>query len=123
MILQNHLHEKEVEEVSDNDYESEENGSESSDYEKHSDTDDEDTEEARSEIGEDSNSEDELERQNNENPIVDTNPPVNIPDTALELFQLFFTENLLQETTETDIFGAEKIQKATPLQKNSIRHK
>ncbi|KAG5881851.1 hypothetical protein JTB14_034131 [Gonioctena quinquepunctata] len=51
-----------LEEVSDNDYDSEED-----DYEEHSDTDDEDTEKARSEIGEDSDSEEELERQNNEN--------------------------------------------------------
>ncbi|KAG5888333.1 hypothetical protein JTB14_014564 [Gonioctena quinquepunctata] len=45
---------------------SEEDASEASDYEKH-DTDDEDTEEARSEIGEDSDSGEKLERQNNEN--------------------------------------------------------
>ncbi|KAG5864309.1 hypothetical protein JTB14_031033 [Gonioctena quinquepunctata] len=79
-----------VEEVSDNDdndYDSKEDASEPSDYEEHSDTDDEDTEEARSEIGEDRDNEEELERQNNENvrpgwkrwnclpqPIVDTNP-------------------------------------------------
>ncbi|KAG5886167.1 hypothetical protein JTB14_024847 [Gonioctena quinquepunctata] len=44
-------------EVSDNDYDPEEDASEPSDYEEHSDTDDEDTEEARSEIGEDSDTE------------------------------------------------------------------
>ncbi|KAG5888911.1 hypothetical protein JTB14_006054 [Gonioctena quinquepunctata] len=87
-----HRHEKGV---SDNDYDSEEGASEPSDYEEHSDTD-----EATSEIGEDSASEEELERQNNVNvcttgmeemmnslencfsqPILDTNPPGNIPET------------------------------------------
>ncbi|KAG5893332.1 hypothetical protein JTB14_033498 [Gonioctena quinquepunctata] len=65
-----------VEEVSDNDYDSEEDASEPIDNEEHSDTDDEDTKEARSKIGEDIDCEEELERQNNENPIVDTDPPV-----------------------------------------------
>ncbi|KAG5874637.1 hypothetical protein JTB14_010702 [Gonioctena quinquepunctata] len=110
-----------VEEVSDNDH----------DYEEHSDTDDEDTEEARSDIGENSEIEEDRERQNDENirpgwrrwepndeqfrrlPSTANKgykPPVNVPEIELEFFQLFFTDNLLQEIiTETNRFGAQKI--------------
>ncbi|KAG5898348.1 hypothetical protein JTB14_034329 [Gonioctena quinquepunctata] len=54
--------------------------------------------------------------------ILNTNPPVNIPETELDFFQLYSTDNRLQTYTYTNItednrFVAKKIQKATPLNK------
>ncbi|KAG5879391.1 hypothetical protein JTB14_016736 [Gonioctena quinquepunctata] len=123
-----------------NDCDSEEDGSEPSDYEEHSD---EETEEASSEIGEDSDSEEELKKQNNENarpwcrrrepnneefrrlPFTSNSkykPSVNGPETELEVSQFFLLIICYKKSLETNRFGAEKIQKATPLQKNSIWH-
>lgn len=48
-------------------------------------------------------------------------PRGTIPQTELEYFQLFFTDNLITEIiNETNRYAKEKIQKSTPLRKRSV---